>query len=225
MRIAVIQFPGSNCDRDAFFAFLGTFGQPTRLFFHKAATLKGADVVVIPGGFSYGDYLRAGAIARFSPIMKAVKQFADEGGPVIGICNGFQILCESGLLPGALVRNACQEFRCQTEILKVEDSNEYFNQKEIGETLRIPIAHQEGCYMIDDAGLQEIEENHQVLLRYANNPNGSVADIAGVRNDAGNVIGLMPHPERAVDPFHPSRDGIPFLRSFLRFAQSKIRAN
>ncbi|WP_309396220.1 phosphoribosylformylglycinamidine synthase subunit PurQ [Cerasicoccus maritimus] len=224
MKIAIIQFPGSNCDRDAYYALAGVFNQPSRLFWHKRPSLAGAECVVLPGGFSYGDYLRCGAIARFSPIMKSIIEFANNGGPVIGICNGFQILCEAGLLPGALVRNEGMEFVCETASLKVEDSMDYFNQESLGETIDIPIAHGEGNYRIDDAGLTELEANNQVLFRYANNPNGSKADIAGIRNKNGNVFGMMPHPERAVEDLHPSRDGIGVIKAFLKSQMARQKA-
>ncbi|GHB96144.1 phosphoribosylformylglycinamidine synthase subunit PurQ [Cerasicoccus arenae] len=216
MKIAVIQFPGSNCDRDAYHAFFGVFNQPTRLFWHKRPSLAGAECVVLPGGFSYGDYLRCGAIARFSPIMNSIIEFANNGGPVLGICNGFQILCEAGLLPGALVRNEGMEFVCESAKLNVEDSMDYFNQGSLGETIDIPIAHGEGNYRIDDDGLADLEANNQVLFRYANNPNGSISNIAGIRNKEGNVFGMMPHPERAVEEIHPSRDGIGVIKAFLK---------
>nr|WP_255568022.1 phosphoribosylformylglycinamidine synthase subunit PurQ [Ruficoccus sp. ZRK36] len=193
-------------------------GVDAQLVWHKEDSLSGYDAVVLPGGFSYGDYLRCGAIARFSPVMTALKAFAEAGGPVIGICNGFQILCEAGLLPGALVRNTCLEFRCITSELIVEDSNELFNAGKLGERIRIPIAHGEGNYRIDAEGLEKLEANKQVLFRYAENPNGSLNDIAGIRSERGNVIGMMPHPERAVEPFMPSTDGLPILRAFLELA-------
>jgi phosphoribosylformylglycinamidine synthase len=218
MRVAILQFPGSNCDTDALHAVRDVLGVEAQLVWHKEDSLSGYDAVVLPGGFSYGDYLRCGAIARFSPVMAALKDFAEAGGPVIGICNGFQILCEAGLLPGALVRNTCLEFRCQTSELIVEDSNEYFNPGKLGERVRIPIAHGEGNYLIDEAGLEKLEANKQVLFRYADNPNGAINDIAGIRSERGNVIGMMPHPERAVEPFMPSTDGLPILRAFLELA-------
>ncbi|WP_309380603.1 phosphoribosylformylglycinamidine synthase subunit PurQ [Cerasicoccus frondis] len=224
MKIAIIQFPGSNCDRDAYYALAGVFNQPTRLFWHKRPSLAGAECVVLPGGFSYGDYLRCGAIARFSPIMQSIIEFANNGGPVIGICNGFQILCEAGLLPGALVRNESMEFVCETSTLKVEDSMDYFNKSSLGETIDIPIAHGEGNYRIDDDGLADLEANNQILFRYANNPNGSKADIAGIRNKEGNVFGMMPHPERAVEDLHPSRDGIGVLKAFLKSQMARQKA-
>jgi phosphoribosylformylglycinamidine synthase subunit PurQ / glutaminase len=215
MKIAVLQFPGSNCDQDAYHLFATTLGLPTRYVWHKDAALGEADLVVVPGGFSYGDYLRCGAIARFSPVMKAVRAYADQGGLVFGICNGFQILCEAGLLPGALIRNACLEFRCLTCELAVEDSTPTFNPGVLGKTIRIPIAHGEGNYRIDPEGLRKLEAGRQVLLRYEGNPNGALADIAGIRNERGNVFGMMPHPERAAERFHPSRDGLLVARAIL----------
>lgn len=216
MKIAVIQFPGSNCDLDACYAFSDGLDTPAGRLWHKDASIGDADAVVLPGGFSYGDYLRCGAIARFSPVMRAVVEFAAKGGLVLGICNGFQILCEAGLLPGALVRNAAMEFVCETPELEVLDSTGRFNPQRLGATLRLPIAHGEGNYRIDPDGLEQLQRNRQILFRYRNNPNGSVADIAGIRNETGNVFGMMPHPERAVDPLHPSTDGLSVLQAFLR---------
>lgn len=224
MEVAVIQFPGSNCDRDAFHAVEDVLRASARLVWHKETNLGNATAVIVPGGFSYGDYLRCGAIARFSPVMHAVKAFAEGGGPVLGICNGFQVLCESGLLPGALIRNAGMAFRCETVTLRVEDSDDAFSRSALGETVRIPIAHGEGNYFIDAEGLARLEANRQILFRYATrtgvvthaaNPNGSLANIAGIRSAQGNVWGMMPHPERAVERFHPSQDGIRILRAFL----------
>jgi phosphoribosylformylglycinamidine synthase I len=215
MNIAVLQFPGSNCDQDAFALFDRNLGLPTRYVWHKEKNLGQADLVVVPGGFSYGDYLRCGAIARFSPVMAAVRDFAAQGGLVFGICNGFQILCEAGLLPGALIRNTSLEFRCLTCALKVEDSTPEFNRRTLGAELRIPIAHGEGNYRIDAAGLARLEANRQILLRYHPNPNGAMADIAGIRNERGNIFGMMPHPERAAERFHPSQDGIAVARAVL----------
>jgi len=215
MKIAVLQFPGSNCDQDAFQLFGGGLGLPTRYVWHKDTSLGETDLVVVPGGFSYGDYLRCGAIARFSPIMRAVQAYADRGGLVFGICNGFQILCEAGLLPGALIRNASLEFRCLTCALRVEDSTQSFNPRVLGPVIHIPIAHGEGNYRIDEAGRARLEANRQVLLRYVDNPNGALADIAGVRNERGNVFGMMPHPERAAERFHPSQDGLAVARAVL----------
>jgi len=215
MNIAVLQFPGSNCDQDAFHLFASGLRLPTRYVWHKDKSLGEADLVVIPGGFSYGDYLRCGAIARFSPVMQAVQDFAAQGGLVFGICNGFQILCEAGLLPGALIRNTSLEYRCITCDLKVEPSTATFSPAVLGATVRLPIGHGEGNYRIDEAGLAQLEANRQVLLRYGCNPNGAIADIAGVRNEAGNVFGMMPHPDRAFERFHPSQDGLAVARAVL----------
>ena len=215
MNIAVLQFPGSNCDQDAFHLFASGLGLPTRYVWHKETRLGGADLVVLPGGFSYGDYLRCGAIARFSPVMGAVREHAAAGGLVLGICNGFQILCEAGLLPGALIRNSSLEYRCMTCELSVGDAGPSFNPRALGARVRLPIGHGEGNYRIDEAGLARLESGGQVLLRYLDNPNGSLGSIAGVRNDAGNVFGMMPHPDRAFERFHPSRDGIAIARAVL----------
>ncbi len=218
MKVAVIQFPGSNCDWDAYYACSRSLGLNTKMVWHKETDFGDAKAVIIPGGFSFGDYLRCGAIARFSPIVDALTPFAKNGGIVIGICNGFQILCEAGLLPGALIRNNCLEFRCMTVDLVVENSTSEFNQNKLGVNLRLPIAHGEGNYRIDAEGMTEIEANNQVLFRYSapsGNPNGAMGNIAGIRNRQGNVFGMMPHPERAVEKFHPSRDGIKVLKSVL----------
>ncbi|HTB62820.1 MAG TPA: phosphoribosylformylglycinamidine synthase subunit PurQ [Opitutales bacterium] len=224
MPVAIVQFPGSNCDYDALHAFDTVLGVSARLVWHKETSLGDAEAIILPGGFSYGDYLRCGAIARFSPIMAVVKEYAANGGLVFGICNGFQILCEAGLLPGALVRNSGLQFRCQTQTIHVEESTEVFNRAGLGARLRVPIAHGEGNYRIDDAGLDDLVTHKQILFRYADqtgavnaagNPNGSVSNIAGIRNRVGNVFGMMPHPERVVESFHPSVDGIAILRAFL----------
>jgi phosphoribosylformylglycinamidine synthase len=215
MTIAVLQFPGSNCDQDAFELFASGLGLPTRYVWHKDRSLGEADLVVVPGGFSYGDYLRCGAIARFSPVMRAVQDYAAAGGLVFGICNGFQILCEAGLLPGALVRNASLEFRCLTCALKVEAAGPAWNPARLGERIRLPIAHGEGNFRIDEAGRARLEANRQVLARYERNPNGSLGDIAGIRNERGNVFGMMPHPDRAFERFHPSQDGLAVARAVL----------
>jgi phosphoribosylformylglycinamidine synthase len=215
MDIAVLQFPGSNCDQDAFQLFSRGLRLPTRYVWHKDTRLGGADLVVLPGGFSYGDYLRCGAIARFSPVMGAVLEYARKGGLVLGICNGFQILCEAGLLPGALIRNSSLEYRCMTCELSVEDAGPAFNPGALGDRIRLPIGHGEGNYRIDEAGRARLEANRQVLLRYRENPNGSLEGIAGVRNEGGNVFGMMPHPDRAFERFHPSRDGLSVARAVL----------
>lgn len=222
MNIAVIQFPGSNCDADAYHAYATVIGLPTRIVWHKETGLGDADLVVLPGGFSFGDYLRCGAIARFSPILSAVREHAANGGLVLGICNGFQILCEAGLLPGALIRNRTLEFRCLTADLAVENAGPVFNPERLGRRIRLPVAHGEGNYRIDEEGLRALRENRQILFRYCDpegsasseaNLNGSTDNIAGIRNEAGNVFGMMPHPERAVEPIHPSTDGLKVLRS------------
>lgn len=225
MKFAVIRFPGSNCDQDCVHSLNAIPGASADYVWHKDSSVNGFDAVVLPGGFSYGDYLRCGAIARFSPVMKAVKNFASEGGIVIGICNGFQILCESGLLPGALVRNRGLHFICEHTRLRVERPNSRLTSAAAtGQILNIPIAHGEGCYFADDATLAELRLNQQILLRYCDaqgrvtpesNPNGSRENIAGIRNAAGNVFGLMPHPERACDPVLGSTDGLALFESLL----------
>ncbi len=216
MNFAVLQFPASNCDQDAVHA-VRRLGHTAGYVWHKERSLGGADAVIVPGGFSYGDYLRCGAIARFSPVMQAVREFADQGGLVLGICNGFQILCESGLLPGALVRNRGLQFRCEHVHLRTVTSDSPFTRKiPAGQVLRIPVAHGEGCYFADDATLDRMEANNQVLWRYctadgevtdASNPNGSLRNIAGICNEARNVAALMPHPERACESILGSEDG------------------
>jgi len=225
MRFAVIRFPGSNCDQDCVLALNSFAGVEAGFVWHKDESLAGFDAVILPGGFSYGDYLRCGAIARFSPIMKSVVAAAGKGMPVIGICNGFQILCECGLLPGALVRNRDLHFLCQHVWLRVENCRTRFTSAcPEGATLRIPIAHGEGCYYAPEETLAELENNGRVLLRYADehghvaeisNPNGSCRSIAGIMNREGNVFGLMPHPERACDPLLGSTDGRPLFQSVL----------
>lgn len=215
MKVAILQFPGSNCDWDAEHAVKDVLGLPAHRVWHKDSLPPETEAVIVPGGFSFGDYLRCGAIARFSPITADLQRFAGQGGQVLGICNGFQILCEAGLLPGALIRNDCIEFRCVNQPLKVEDSNERFQTSKLGTTLSLPIAHGEGNYRVKDSTLLELESNKQVLLRYQGNPNGSLNDIAGIRNRNGNIYGMMPHPERAVEPYHPCLDGLPVLKAFL----------
>ncbi len=224
MKVGILQFPGSNCDFDTLHAFADVLGVPASLVWHKETCLDGFSAIVLPGGFSYGDYLRCGAIARFSPVMRALVDFANSGKPVLGICNGFQILCEAGLLPGALVRNAGLEFICKTVNLTVENAGPAFNPQTLGTTsIRLPIAHGEGNYRIDAAGLEQLKANKQILLRYqGSNPNGAIEAIAGIRNVAGNVFGMMPHPERAIESFMPSLDGIPLLKNFL--AKSSVAA-
>ena len=228
MKFGIIQFPGSNCDQDAYHALANVFGQPTRYIWHKDSTLGAVDCVVVPGGFSYGDYLRTGAIARFSPAMQAVAAHAQAGGLVIGICNGFQILCEAQLLPGALIRNKSLKFICEHVFVRVETTNSPFtNTAQPGQILRIPIAHGEGCYFAEPTVITELEREHRVLVRYstpdgkvttAANPNGSVGNIAGICNAGRNVFGLMPHPERASESALGSEDGRVIFESILRSA-------
>ena len=217
MKFVVLQFPGSNCDQDCVHVLRNVFGHSVRLLWHKESSLGDADAVIVPGGFSYGDYLRTGAIARFSPVMGAVQQFASNGGLVLGICNGFQILCECGLLPGALVRNRSLQFRCEHIFLKTLNRETAFTSKvPIRKYMRIPVAHGEGSYFADASTLKSLKRNNQILWQYVDakgkpdenaNPNGSLENIAGVRNEKGNVAGLMPHPERASESILGSCDG------------------
>jgi len=221
LNIAIVQFPGTNCEFDTVYAF-EKLGHTTHLVWHEEEHLPDAiDLVVVPGGFSYGDYLRSGSIARFSPVMKAVSAYAAEGGKVLGICNGFQILTEANLLPGALKRNNNLHFISKHQTLcVVNNDNAFLNQCEKGEVLNIPIAHADGNYYIDDEGLKALEANGQILLRYSDEKgspvvvNGSVTSIAGVCNEAKNVFGLMPHPERALEAILGSEDGIRMLKGF-----------
>lgn len=216
MTLGIVVFPGSNCDRDVQWAAQGCLGIPSRFLWHEERDLSGLDAVVIPGGFSYGDYLRCGAIARFAPVLQEVVRFAEAGGPVLGICNGFQVLTELGLLPGALTRNEHLHFVCETSALSVQPGScSWLRGYEDGELLRFPIAHGEGRYQIASEQLQALEANGQVVLRYQSNPNGSIGDVAGVCNAAGNVLGLMPHPERACDPATGGIDGRRLLASLL----------
>jgi len=213
--VGVIVFPGTNCEMDAVSA-VETAGGVAEFIWHGEKNLGDVDAVIVPGGFAHGDYLRSGAIARFSPVMEAVVRFAAEGGPVLGICNGFQVLAEAGLVPGALQKNAGLKFVCKPVKLTVEStSNVVSTQYEIGQELTIPINHFEGNYTVDSKTLHELEDNKQVFLRYVDNPNGSVASIAGVSNRAGNVVGLMPHPERASNTLLGSADGLPMFVSLL----------
>ncbi len=225
MKIGVVTFPGSNCDSDMIYAWETILGQEVTSLWHKDTDLQGCEFIVLPGGFSYGDYLRSGAIARFSPIMEEVVKHADNGGFVMGVCNGFQILCESGLLPGALLQNSSQKFICKNVFLAA-DNNETAPVREVAlkQALKIPIAHQEGRYFADKEALYDLNENNQVLFRYCNadgvvdaasNPNGSAENIAGVCNKEGNVFGMMPHPERAVDADLSNTDGKLIFDSIL----------
>ncbi|MBE3554932.1 MAG: phosphoribosylformylglycinamidine synthase subunit PurQ [Thermicanus sp.] len=216
MRFAVVVFPGSNCDQDCYKA-VEKIGEPVEYVWHTEKDLTSFDAIILPGGFSYGDYLRSGAIARFSPVMEAVQKAAEEGKLVLGICNGFQILLESGLLPGAMLKNQGLKFLCQTEELEVVNTNTPFTLdfKE-GEKIRLPIAHGEGNYTCDPDTLNRLKENGQIVFRYRSNPNGSLLDIAGIVNERGNVLGMMPHPERAVDALLGSEDGIKLFTSMVR---------
>jgi len=230
MKFGVVQFPGSNCDDDAVYAIGSVIGQPVELIWHQSENVSGFDALIIPGGFSYGDYLRTGAIARFSPVMKAVGKFARSGGLVLGVCNGFQILLEAGLLPGAMLRNQRLRFLCRQVHVRVEHTDTPFTcTARPGQVLKMPIAHMEGNYFCDPATLAELERNHQVVFRYVHpdgrdagsddfeaNPNGSLAAIAGVCNRERNVAGLMPHPERAVESSLGSSDGLVILRSMVQ---------
>lgn len=223
MKFGVVVFPGSNCDHDAYHVVSKHVGQPVDFIWHKDTDLSGYDALIVPGGFSYGDYLRAGALARFSPVMNAVSEFAGAGGFVLGICNGFQILCEAGLLPGALIRNRGQHFACAHINIRVENNSSAFTSTLTqGQVLSIPIAHGEGNYVCDDETLDELIRDRRIIFRYseangaitdAANPNGSRENIAGICNQAGNVLGMMPHPERACEGLLGSNDGRDIFRS------------
>jgi phosphoribosylformylglycinamidine synthase I len=226
MKFAVIVFPGSNCDRDAYHAATTVLGQSAELIWHKDTDLKDADVVILPGGFAHGDYLRTGAMARFSPIMREVQAFADRGGPVIGICNGFQVLLESGLLPGAMLRNKGLKYRCEFVNIRVEQTDTPFTcGATAGQVLSIPIGHGEGNYYAPPDVLEKLEANRQVVFRYSTpdgqvtdeaNPNGSVHAIAGICNERRNVVGMMPHPERACEAALGGTDGLVILESIVK---------
>ena len=225
MKIGVVVFPGSNCDHDAWYAFAEVLRQDAVFLWHDSTSLEGADLVVLPGGFSYGDYLRCGAIAKFSPVMEAVKKFAKDGGLVLGICNGFQVLTEAGLLPGALVRNAGLKFVCKTVPLDVVTTDSPFTHRATkGQTLHLPVAHGEGCYVADTNVLDELEAEDRVVFRYRENPNGSMRNIAGILNRERNVMGLMPHPKRAADPLMSGTDGLTILESVLHVGVAASRA-
>jgi phosphoribosylformylglycinamidine synthase len=225
MKFGIVTFPGSNCDYDAFHAVTDVLGEQATYLWHKDHDLQGSDVVILPGGFSYGDYLRAGAIARFSPIMQEVASHAKSGGPVLGICNGFQIACEAGLLPGALMRNSHLQFVSADVRIRVENADTMFtNLYERGELLRVPVAHGDGRYVAPAGVLEELEAEGRVIFRYADaaggisedaNPNGSERNIAAIINEGGNVLGMMPHPERACSPLLGSTDGVRLLESIL----------
>jgi phosphoribosylformylglycinamidine synthase len=219
-RIGVVLFPGTNCELDVIHA-VEALGGSAEMLWHGDDTTKNVDAVVVPGGFAHGDYLRTGAIARFSPVMNAVTAHARAGGPVVGICNGFQVLCESHLLPGVLQKNAGLKFVCADADLRVETTNSALtNQAAVGDVLRIPINHFEGNYTCDERTLAELRADDRVVVRYVDNPNGSVDDIAGICNEGRNVVGLMPHPERASDPILGSDDGVVLLKSLLTAAEA-----
>jgi phosphoribosylformylglycinamidine synthase I len=217
MKFGIVRFPGSNCDTDAYHAVVDTLGEEAVYLWHKDHDLQDVDVVILPGGFAYGDYLRAGAIARFSPIMTDVIAHAKRGGPVLAICNGFQVACEAGLLPGALMRNAGLQYICEPVRLRVETTESLFSSSySTGQIVRFPIAHGEGRYTADDATLDELESKNRVIFRYHGvNPNGSARDIAAIVNESGNVLGVMPHPERVVDPLVGGDDGLAIFSSLL----------
>jgi phosphoribosylformylglycinamidine synthase len=225
MKFGVVVFPGSNCDHDAFYAIGNVLQKPVEFIWHQSEDLANCDAVILPGGFAFGDYLRTGAIARFSPVMKSVEKFAKSGGMVLGICNGFQILCEAGLLPGAMMRNSGLRYICRHVYIRIEQANTPFTSAaQKGQVLKMPIAHNDGNYTCDDATLAELEKNRQVVFRYtgpdgsddaAGNPNGSIANIAGICNRERNVAGLMPHPERAVESALGSADGLVIFRSMV----------
>ena len=226
MKFGVVVFPGSNCDHDAYHAAHDVLGQPAEFLWHKETTLKGADVIVLPGGFAHGDYLRTGAIARFSPIMPAILDFARAGGPVLGICNGFQVLLEAGLLPGAMLRNRDLKFHCEHVYVRVEQTDTPFTATaRKGQLLKVPIAHGEGNYYAEAEVIRELERERRVIFRYtdahgevtdAANPNGAANNIAGICNAMRNVVGLMPHPERACEPTLGSADGLILFQSVLQ---------
>lgn len=229
MKFGVITFPGSNCDQDMIDVLQHQFSQKVERLWHKDSDLKGVDMVILPGGFSYGDYLRSGAIARLSPIMKSVVDFASKGGYVMGVCNGFQILCESGLLPGALLHNLSQSFICKNVYIKTVHQNSILTRGTGSKALKIPIAHGEGRYYIDDAGFQELQQQHQILFQYCSetgeitqdsNPNGSLFNIAGISNKKGNVVGMMPHPERAADATLQNTDGKALFEAILNLVSA-----
>jgi phosphoribosylformylglycinamidine synthase subunit PurQ / glutaminase len=225
MKFGVVVFPGSNCDHDAFYAITNVLKKPVEFIWHQSQDLAGCDAVILPGGFAHGDYLRTGAIARFSPVMPSIEKFARSGGMVLGICNGFQILLEAGLLPGAMMRNSGLRYICRHVFIRVEETNTPFTcAAERGQILKVPIAHNEGNYTVDETTLAELEGNHQVVFRYttadgsddaAGNPNGSMHNIAGICNRERNVAGLMPHPERAVESALDSADGLVIFKSMV----------
>lgn len=235
MKFGVVVFPGSNCDHDAFHAIGQVLHQPVEFIWHQSEDLLNSDAIILPGGFAYGDYLRTGAIARFSPVMKSVEKFAKSGGQVLGICNGFQILLEAGLLPGAMMRNSGLRYICRHVNIRVEQTDTPFtNASQPGQILRIPIAHNDGNYNCEQATLAELEKNRQILFRYttsdgkddsAGNPNGAMANIAGICNRERNVAGLMPHPERAVEAALDSEDGLVIFKSMVEALTGAAKAS
>jgi phosphoribosylformylglycinamidine synthase I len=235
MKFGVVVFPGSNCDHDAFYAIGNVLKKPVEFIWHQSENLANCDAIILPGGFAFGDYLRTGAIARFSPVMKPVEKFAKNGGMVLGICNGFQILLEAGLLPGAMMRNSGLRFICRHVYIRVEQTDTPFtNAAAKGQTLKIPINHGEGNFTCDEAMLAELEKNRQVIFRYttsdggddtAGNPNGSMANIAGICNRERNIVGLMPHPERAVESALDSADGLVIFQSMVEALASAAKAS
>ncbi len=226
MKFGVLVFPGSNCDHDTYHVLSAIAHQPVTFLWHETENLEGCDAILIPGGFAYGDYLRTGAIAHFAPVMQAVKRFAAQGGPVLGICNGFQILCESGLLPGALMRNAGLKYICKQVYVRTENADTIFtNALEPGQVLQIPIGHMEGNYFCAPEVLAELERDHRIAFRYCNaegeitpeaNPNGSLGNIAGILNEGKNVLGMMPHPDRSSEQILGSADGFPIFQSMVQ---------
>ena len=228
MKFGILVFPGSNCDHDAYHAAAHILGASATFIWHKETDLQKSDVIIVPGGFSYGDYLRSGAIAKYSPIMKSVTDFANNGGIVIGICNGFQILLESSLLPGAMLHNDQLKFVCKQTFIKVKsNATPFTSQIDINKVLQIPVAHGEGNYFIDSDGLKELQDNNQIVFTYCNengletkesNPNGTINNIAGICNKNGNVLGMMPHPERAVEKLIGSDDGLLLFKSILELS-------
>jgi phosphoribosylformylglycinamidine synthase len=223
MRFGVVVFPGSNCDHDCFYVLNNVLKQDVKYIWHKNTEVRDVDCIVLPGGFSYGDYLRTGAIARFSPVMQSVIDFAKKGGLVIGICNGFQILLEAGLLPGGMLRNKNVHFICKHVHIKLLNKNTPFtNLYKKDEVLKIPIAHNEGNYYIDEKGLETLKENNQIVFKYCDNPNGAVNDIAGIVNKEGNVLGMMPHPERSSEKELGSDDGFLIFKSIVEWMERTV---
>jgi phosphoribosylformylglycinamidine synthase len=225
VKIGIVVFPGSNCDHDAWYAVSQNLHQQAEFVWHESASLGNLDAVILPGGFSYGDYLRCGAIAKFSPVMAAVKSFAAEGGLVLGVCNGFQVLTEAGLLPGALVRNANLKFVCRPVELEIATTNSPFtHEAQPDQRLTLPVAHGEGCYVASERVLDQLEDADRIVLKYIDNPNGSMRNIAGVLNEQRNVMGLMPHPERVADPLMGGTDGLTILQSLAHAGAAASRS-